>query len=648
MTAASERIVHRVVFPADRDLDVLPLYVDEGLPPQPDPVNEAKTAGTLTVMAPKDVPWHPDDVISRRSMRVRAGERLSLASYFGAFPAAYWRRWTTVESVALSVRTEGAGTVVVYKSNALGLSQRIDSRRVEGTSSSRWDLTLAPFGDGGWYWFDLIADEDGMVLAGAEYSVASDAPSGRLTLGTTTYNRADYCVQTIAAIAADEDLLDILDEFVVVDQGTDRVRDRPEYPELQERLGTQLKVIEQGNLGGSGGFSRNMVNALESGTDYLMLLDDDILVETEGILRAAAFADFCRLPTIVGGHMFDLHARSILHAWSESVTPYTFDWGVTEGLTHRHDFAQRGLRQSPELHKRWDADYNGWWMCLIPRTVIETIGLSLPVFIKWDDAEYSLRARAQGFPTISLPGAAVWHVSWLDKDDSIDWQAYFHLRNRIVAALLHSPFDHGGAVLVRCLATDVKHIFGMQRYATEARIKALEDVLSGPAHLHATIGTRAAELRAAKSAFPDATYKPHPNDFPIPGRAASRISRRGPKQPSFGKLPLWLLKTAYRQLLTPAAPESRERPEAVLAKQDATWWRMAAMDSALVSNADGTGTAWHQRDHRETRRSLQQVIELYLKIHRRWDELAADYRAASEDFVSPEAWKRTFSENGPA
>lgn len=36
------------------------------------------------------------------------------------------------------------------------------------------------------------------------------------------------------------------------------------------------------------------------------------------------------------------------------------------------------------------------------------------------------------------PGAAIWHMAWSDKDDAIDWQAYFHLRNRLVVAALHS------------------------------------------------------------------------------------------------------------------------------------------------------------------------------------------------------------------
>ena len=73
-----------------------------------------------------------------------------------------------------------------------------------------------------------------------------------------------------------------------------------------------------------------------------------------------------------------------------------------------------------------------------PGSSIREIGLPLPAFIKWDDAEFCLRAREAGFPTVSMPGVALWHVSWVGKDDSIDWQAYFHARNRIVAGLLHS------------------------------------------------------------------------------------------------------------------------------------------------------------------------------------------------------------------
>ena len=54
-------------------------------------------------------------------------------------------------------------------------------------------------------------------------------------------------------------------------------------------LGSKLRVIEQPNLGGSGGFSRAMSEAVSRGdSDYVLLLDDDVVCELEGILRAVA------------------------------------------------------------------------------------------------------------------------------------------------------------------------------------------------------------------------------------------------------------------------------------------------------------------------------------------------------------------------
>ena len=45
-------------------------------------------------------------------------------------------------------------------------------------------------------------------------------------------------------------------------------------------------------------------------------------------------------------------------------------------------------------------------MCLIPVEVLKTTGFSLPIFIKWDDCEFGLRAGKAGFPSVSLPGMA--------------------------------------------------------------------------------------------------------------------------------------------------------------------------------------------------------------------------------------------------
>jgi len=154
-------------------------------------------------------------------------------------------------------------------------------------------------------------------------------------------------------------------------------------------------------------------------------------------------------------------------------------------------------------------------MCLIPRSVIEEVGLALPVFIKWDDAEYGLRARKHGYPTVSMPGVAAWHVPWQDKNDAHDWQAYYHVRNRVITALLHSPYDHGGALVSESAETQVQHLLSMQYSTAALRVLALEDVLSGPDHLHRDL------LSKMASCAPSARSTPTPSPSPT-----SRTSRR--------------------------------------------------------------------------------------------------------------------------
>ena len=127
-------------------------------------------------------------------------------------------------------------------------------------------------------------------------------------------------------------------------------------------------------------------------------MDDDILLEPDSVLRAVAFSRFAREPMLVGGQMLSLQARSQLSTMGEVVDRHTFLWRNAPNTEPHHDLAERTLRQTPWLHRRVDVDYNAWWMCLIPRAVAEDLGLPLPLFIKWDDAEYGLRARAPRLP----------------------------------------------------------------------------------------------------------------------------------------------------------------------------------------------------------------------------------------------------------
>lgn len=627
--------LQNIIFPTSQDPDVLSLYSD------PETWTHIEDqAVRLSERA------SIDSVVSRHGYRIDAGERVSFASYFNAFPAAYWQRWTVVQHVTLRVRTVGEGTLVVYRSNAGGAQQRVTSEQIAGEVETVVELPLNSFGDGGWYWFDIIAGVADVELLGGEWVTdAEEVTKGQLSLGMTTYNKPDYCVSTLQNIAADPELLKNIDQILLVDQGTQLVSDEAEFPAVAAALGEKLRVIRQGNLGGSGGFSRAMAETLElPETDFLLLLDDDIEFDTESALRAVRFARFNREPVIVGGHMFDLLDKPVIHAWAEIMRPGPFMWGPSFPEQNRHDFRAANLRQTPWMHARLDADYNGWWMCLIPKKVIESVGLSLPVFIKWDDAEYGLRAKEHGFRTVSMPGVALWHISWLDKDDTQDWQAYFHTRNRIVAALLHSREPRGGAVLSNCGRQDLKKLLNMQYYAVQLAVEGLKDVLAGPSQMHTEMAQTMPKARALAADFPETrVYRPGDPDAPVAfhGRALPLVNEK-PVYPLGAKLALFTVKNTLKHWFRKGDENHAPQPGLEFAKRDALWWLVPNHASVIVGTADGSGKAWYRHDRVKFRRLARESRKLTKQIERNWDKLSAEYKRALPEITSVDEWKKTF------
>jgi galactofuranosylgalactofuranosylrhamnosyl-N-acetylglucosaminyl-diphospho-decaprenol beta-1,5/1,6-galactofuranosyltransferase len=599
----------------------------------------------LVGSSPREV--HFDDVISRHAIKVRAGEQLSLGTYFNAFPAGYWRRWTEVREVRLVVETRGHGTISVYKSNARGTIQRVDGARVGGDSSTEFNLTLKPFGDGGWYWFDLAASQQDLVLERARWDGApTGGPAQSVTIQITTMNKPDFCLDNAEILAGHPETLDLAREVLIVDQGSNKVVDQPGFAELAARFGEKLRIIEQANLGGSGGFARGMYEAVENGSDYVLLLDDDVVLEPESISRLMAFAAHCKTPTIVGGHMFDLYSRSTLYSMGEIIDAHRISPAQPhQEMQMRHDFSVSNLRQTPWMHRRFDVDYNGWWMCLIPTSVIRRIGLPLPLFLKWDDSEYGLRARAAGIRTVSLPGAALWHISWIDKDDLVGWQAYFHSRNRLITALLHSPNSKGGGVIRESLQSDIKHLVSMQYFTEESRLKAMADLFEGPAHLHPSLATKLPEILRLQAEYSDAQMRENVDDFPAPalGGGPSTMSQIG--MPAKKDMVKWGLTTVARQLVSRPSDDALARPQSHLAHVDNRWFRLAHYDSVVVSNAEGTAASWYRRDPRKMRSMLARATSQHAHLYRSWDSLAESYRAALPDLVSMEAWRKTFGLN---
>ncbi|MGY1604124.1 glycosyltransferase [Geodermatophilus sp. SYSU D00815] len=611
-------LLQRVIMPRPGDpLKVRSLYLDEA------------SAGRVTT---------PD----RYSATVSAGRELSFATYFNAFPASYWRRWTTLETVVLSLRLTGGARVDIYRSKANGDIIHVTGATSEGVDQTlEFELELAPFIDGGWYWFDVTADSDARVEAGGWYAPrAADRPP-RLAVGICTFNRPTDCVAALEALSTDGVALEGVSHVIVADQGNQKVRDAARFPGVAAALGDRLRIVEQPNLGGSGGFARAM-HEMVTGTDasHLLFLDDDILLEPDSLVRALAFASFTSHPSLVGGQMLALQDRSVLHVMGEVVERDKFFWRNAPHTEYGHDFSEETLRESTDLHRRIDVDYNGWWMCLIPREVIEHIGLPLPLFIKWDDAEYGLRAAEHGYPTVTLPGVAIWHLSWTDKDDTADWQAYFHWRNRLVVAALHSPRRRGGALLRDLFKWDLKYLIMLQYSATALHQHAYKDFLAGPEKLFELLPTALPTVREEQRAYDDGRVLPSTTELPLPTMSPVKAERM--LKPPVN--PLSIARTLAGALVHNLLPAKgdHDRPQLNVAAQDARWFLLARLDSATVGTADGRGITYRRRDSRTFWKLLRESLRLEWTIYRRWPELRRAYRDALPRLTSVEAWDEVF------
>ena len=105
-----------------------------------------------------------------------------------------------------------------------------------------------------------------------------------------------------------------------------------------------------------------------------------------------------------------------------------------------------------------------------------------------EEGEITVLDSPGGFPfcvvrwdgEATVPGVAIWHMSFLEKDDTSDWQAYFHYRNRFVAAALHGP-DNPTALLRDTVKRTLRHLLLLEYSAVALQHMALRDFLGGVA-----------------------------------------------------------------------------------------------------------------------------------------------------------------------
>ncbi|PXW35805.1 UNVERIFIED_CONTAM: galactofuranosylgalactofuranosylrhamnosyl-N-acetylglucosaminyl-diphospho-decaprenol beta-1,5/1,6-galactofuranosyltransferase [Williamsia faeni] len=568
----------------------------------------------------------------RHGLHLSPGATVDTDTYFGRLPAGYFRRWTTLTQVDLAFRFEATARsrVTVRGSDHTGMVHDLHDIDLEGADALALTVDLTPFTDGGNVWLTFMAGDGSLTIDDVRWSTIAQQPLRQPAVAICTFNRPADCVTTLATLVSDSVVAHELLAVCVVDQGTDRVDDQPDFPGVSAGLSDRFTYVQQPNLGGAGGFTRGMCEITERHDNVnIILMDDDIRCEPESVLRLNAFANLTTEPMIVGAQMLYLLHPTRLHVGAEEANLEKLRAG---------QWSEHALHDADMLTERQDriadAGYNGWWTCLIPAEIIKTMDLPIPMFFQWDDIEYGIRANlAGGYRTVTLPGAAVWHMDFAVKDHD-DWTLYFSIRNSLITAALHSDFDTA-QLSVRLFREIAQYLVSMRYGLALTMIRSIEDFLVGPEILEDGGRQALVDIRTERKRFPETTISP---ESAIPGGSYDALPLHPAGiPPAKDKFDLVLSKRAATQLTGRV-----QRGCVTIPPQNEHWWHVSLFDQVVVTDASGSGYRVRTRDVRLARQLTKRTLLLMRRFRADGTKTAQAYRDALPRLTSIENWRRLF------
>ena len=213
----------------------------------------------------------------------------------------------------------------------------------------------------------------------------------------------------------------------------------------------------------------------EFNATHILLMDDDVKILPESLKRTYALLRFVKdeyKDRFISGAMLFMDKRNEQHEdlgyMSEAINACISSKPVFQLHLYDHILCN-------EENYTQNKEYGGWWYCCIPMKFINKNSLSLPLFYRADDIEFSLRNDAK---FITINGICIWHDSfWVKFNDCIEY--YLFLRNYLFTHAISGKF---GNIEVR-KRTDKLFFSALRCFhyiGAEFILDAYEDYLKGP------------------------------------------------------------------------------------------------------------------------------------------------------------------------
>lgn len=355
-----------------------------------------------------------DDIEIKRKgiLCSQVNTELDFCTYFNSFSIKKWKQYTDIKNIIIQADIDGIFDIEIYAVNG---NNEISLKRINDTNVLNEMLPIENL-DYPVIALKVISKQANSKIENITYHGDFAVwDSQKIGVVICTFQREEYVKNTIAKLmdfADDKEWLSV----VVVDNGRT----------LEKVDSNKLKIIHNPNYGGSGGFTRGIIENLENdNNDYVLLMDDDIDIDTTALERT-----YSLLSALKDEYKESFLAGAMLNI-DEPYMQYenTAYWNKIRlaGLGKNYDLSKKASLINNINIGDYVNHYAAWWYCCIPVCRIKKIGLPLPFFIKGDDIEYSIRNDRK---IIFMNGIAVWHEPFAKK--MAPWINYFSDRNMLI------------------------------------------------------------------------------------------------------------------------------------------------------------------------------------------------------------------------
>jgi GT2 family glycosyltransferase len=227
-------------------------------------------------------------------------------------------------------------------------------------------------------------------------------------------------------------------DIIVVDNGSndDSVR------AIQNKF-SEVKVLETGeNLGYAGGNNFGTRYAIKHGADYILLLNNDVIVDPQliknfidAVLKVGPWAIFS------AKIFYFSQPKKIWYAGARRI----------KSTAHFIHIGQGSIDNGNEFNSLTETDYACGCAIFFYKGVIDKVGLfDEKFYLTYEEADFCYRAKKAGIKSYIVPGAKIWHkvsVSFGGEESALF--RYFMNRNKLLWAEKNLPFFQRVLVYIR-------------------------------------------------------------------------------------------------------------------------------------------------------------------------------------------------------